>query len=36
VAPQDRCIRVSAGTKTDLDVFAQALPDALQAARTRL
>jgi len=36
VAPQDRCIRVSAGTKADLDVFAQALPDALEAARTRL
>ena len=32
VAPQDRCIRVSAGTKADLDVFEQELPAALKAA----
>lgn len=29
VAPQDRCIRVSAGTEADLDYFEQALPRAL-------
>lgn len=33
VAPLDRCIRVSAGTDADLDVFAEALPPALAAAR---
>jgi histidinol-phosphate aminotransferase len=33
VAPQNRCIRVSAGRPTDLEIFAQALPDALAAAR---
>ncbi|WP_224826510.1 pyridoxal phosphate-dependent aminotransferase [Cognatishimia sp. MH4019] len=33
VAPQDRCIRVSCGTQTDLDAFAAALPKALRAAR---
>ncbi len=32
VAPLNRCIRVSAGTDEDLEVFAAALPDALQAA----
>jgi len=32
VAPLDRCIRVSAGTKSDLDVFEQELPEALKAA----
>lgn len=32
-APQDRCIRVSAGRSDDLDAFAAALPDALAAAR---
>jgi histidinol-phosphate aminotransferase len=32
VAPQDRCIRVSAGTRADLDVFEQELPAALKAA----
>jgi histidinol-phosphate aminotransferase len=32
VAPQDRCIRVSAGTKADLDVFEETLPEALKAA----
>jgi histidinol-phosphate aminotransferase len=30
--PQDRCIRVSAGTPRDLDAFADALPHALRAA----
>jgi histidinol-phosphate aminotransferase len=34
VAPQDRCIRVTAGTPDDLDAFAAALPDALAAADT--
>ncbi len=33
VASQNRCIRVSAGTPADLDIFAQALPEALAAAR---
>ena len=33
VAPLDRCIRVSAGTKTDLDVFEAMLPEALKAAQ---
>lgn len=33
VAPQDRCIRVSCGRPEDLDVFAEALPLALAAAR---
>jgi len=33
VAPQDRCIRVSAGTAGDLSAFADALPGALEAAR---
>jgi histidinol-phosphate aminotransferase len=32
VAPQDRCIRISAGTPADLEVLAQALPDALREA----
>jgi histidinol-phosphate aminotransferase len=32
IAPLDRCIRVSAGTKADLDVFEEILPQALQAA----
>lgn len=32
VAPQDRCIRVSAGTPADLDAFAEALPQALASA----
>jgi histidinol-phosphate aminotransferase len=31
--PQDRCIRVTAGTDSDLDAFAEALPEALAAAR---
>ena len=33
VAPQDRCIRVSAGRAADLAAFAAALPEALAAAR---
>jgi histidinol-phosphate aminotransferase len=33
VAPLDRCIRLSAGTKADLDVLDQALPEALKAAQ---
>ena len=33
VPPHDRCIRVSCGTKADLDAFAAALPDALAEAR---
>jgi histidinol-phosphate aminotransferase len=33
VAPLDRCIRVSAGAKADLDVFERVLPEALQAAQ---
>lgn len=33
VAPLNRCIRVSAGTDTDLDHFAKALPEAIRAAR---
>ncbi len=35
VAPQDRCIRVTAGRPADLDAFAQALPEALAAAQSR-
>ena len=35
VAPQNRCIRVSAGTDADLDLFERALPKALDAARSR-
>jgi histidinol-phosphate aminotransferase len=33
VPPLDRCIRVSAGTETDLALLAAALPEALAAAR---
>lgn len=33
VAPQDRCIRVSAGREQDLDAFAAILPNALATAR---
>ncbi|MCC6006688.1 MAG: pyridoxal phosphate-dependent aminotransferase [Rhodobacteraceae bacterium] len=33
VAPQDRCIRVSAGRPVDLDALEEALPGALAAAR---
>ena len=36
VAPLDRCIRVSAGLQSDLDVFEEALPLALGAAAGRL
>lgn len=32
VAPQNRCIRVTAGTEADLDLFEAALPEALKAA----
>ena len=35
VAPLDRCIRVSAGTDEELDLFEAALPVALEAARRR-
>ena len=31
--PQNRCIRISAGRESELDLFAQALPEALKAAR---
>ncbi|MEQ8342292.1 MAG: pyridoxal phosphate-dependent aminotransferase [Marinovum algicola] len=33
VAPEDRCIRISAGTPEMLDAFAAALPEALAVAR---
>ncbi len=33
VAPQDRCIRISAGRPEDMTAFAQALPKALKSAR---
>jgi histidinol-phosphate aminotransferase len=33
IAPLDRCIRVSAGTRADLDVFDDTLPEALKAAQ---
>ncbi|MDX5383400.1 MAG: pyridoxal phosphate-dependent aminotransferase [Rhodobacterales bacterium] len=33
VAPQNRCIRISCGKATDLDLLAAALPEALQEAR---
>lgn len=33
VSPQDRCIRISAGTDADLDLFETALPKALSAAK---
>ena len=32
IAPQDRCIRVSTGAMADLDVFEEALPQALKGA----
>ncbi len=32
-APQNRCIRISCGTDADLDLFAAALPVALEAAK---
>ena len=35
VAPQDRCIRISAGTPADLDLLEAALPKALKAARIK-
>lgn len=36
VAPQDRCIRISAGTPADLAILAEALPQALEVARANL
>ncbi|WP_323771221.1 pyridoxal phosphate-dependent aminotransferase [Antarctobacter sp.] len=33
VAPQDRCIRISAGRPEDMAILAEALPRALEAAR---
>jgi len=36
VAPQDRCIRVSAGTPEDLDLLEKALPRAIAEAREEL
>jgi histidinol-phosphate aminotransferase len=33
VAPQNRCIRISAGTAKDIQLLAQALPEALKTAR---
>jgi histidinol-phosphate aminotransferase len=33
VAPLDRCIRISAGTRADLDVFEEMLPQALATAQ---
>jgi histidinol-phosphate aminotransferase len=33
VAPHDRCIRISCGGPEDLELFADALPEALVAAR---
>ncbi|HRO15891.1 MAG TPA: pyridoxal phosphate-dependent aminotransferase, partial [Paracoccus sp. (in: a-proteobacteria)] len=33
IAPHDRCIRVSCGPHAELDAFAEALPEALTAAR---
>ncbi|MEO1920240.1 MAG: pyridoxal phosphate-dependent aminotransferase, partial [Paracoccaceae bacterium] len=33
VAPQDRCIRVSAGRPQDIDLFEVALPLALEALK---
>ncbi|WP_456386310.1 pyridoxal phosphate-dependent aminotransferase [Profundibacter sp.] len=35
VTPQDRCIRISAGTPADLDLLETALPKALAAARIK-
>ncbi len=36
VAPQDRCIRISAGRAQDLELLETALPQALAAARESL
>lgn len=33
IAPQDRCLRISAGPDSALDLFAAALPEALAAAK---
>ncbi|MEO9574526.1 MAG: pyridoxal phosphate-dependent aminotransferase [Tateyamaria sp.] len=32
-APQNRCIRISCGTKRDLDILAEVLPDAMKDAQ---
>jgi histidinol-phosphate aminotransferase len=32
VAPQNRCIRISAGTEQHLDLFEKTFPEALQLA----
>jgi histidinol-phosphate aminotransferase len=32
VAPQNRCIRITCGTEADLDILAEALPEALRDA----
>jgi histidinol-phosphate aminotransferase len=34
IAPQDRCIRISAGREREMDLLAAALPEALAAVRT--
>jgi histidinol-phosphate aminotransferase len=34
VSPQDRCIRISVGIPEDIEIFATALPKALEIART--
>lgn len=36
VSPQNRCIRISAGTDADLELFKSALPQALEAARLQV
>ena len=36
VAPLDRCIRISAGTKSDLDALEAAFPKALQVHTRRV
>ena len=35
VAPLDRCIRISCGPAADLAFFAEVLPEALAAARSK-
>ena len=34
VAPQDRCVRISCGTESDLALLETALPDALAEIRS--
>lgn len=36
VAPEDRCIRISCGLREDLAILAEALPQALDQARTQM